>query len=352
MKFHITIDNKAEGPLTIEQITKMFENGKVSKNTLCWNKTFDGWKKIGDTNEINQHLEKENATEKDQPIVDLNADDQEESVSVAEDSEVGIVKRVRRELFSNPFTSIIDYFKRLWCYVNLTFLQLRNPIFSIGVTSDSEENNEPQKRKIVDFVFFILNPLGPTGSPKIMKYDKGCYAFAKESISLLIFTILLNMAFVEINGGKTEGNLGVAFLNLLILLVFFTSVLAYAMMAKFLTRKLQDKKNARKIQESFVYQSTASFGIVMILLFCNAFGFIEIGSEFVILTVLFLLPVHQFYFLSLLNKNFNLTKIMGTVGAGFLLAVIALSTYLFSWGIASVTVVEGEVSEMGEYDVE
>jgi len=254
-------------------------------------------------------------------------------------AELGIVKSIKKELFSNPFKGFWGYFKRLWAYSQLTLIQIRNPIFSLDQESPLVVQ---QKGVFFPILFRFLNPFGTTGQEKIQKLDKGYIAYTKESVSLLVFTVLLQLAFIELNDEETTGNLMVALTNGMVLCVYFLSVVIFAVVGKKMTREITDTQLSRKIQEAYVYEATMCFGLVVILMVLQAFGIIggetAAGGPPVAAVVLWLFTgLHQFYFLVSINRKVHIWTRASIVLWGFAMAFIASMTFLtvLAWSMMS-----------------
>jgi hypothetical protein len=250
--------------------------------------------------------------------------------SVDTAGEVGILENIRKELFSNPFKGLWGFFKRLWSYTQLTIIQLRNPIFSLD-----EEPHVVERQKGVFFpvLFRFLNPFGTTGQEKIRKLDQGYIAYSKESVSLLVFTVLLQLAFIELNEEETTGNLMVALTNGMVLGVYFLSIVIFAVVGRYMTRAITDALLSRKIQEAYVYEATMCFGLVVILMNLQAFGIVggesESGGPPPAALVLWLFTgLHQFYFLVSINRRVQIWTRGPVIIWGCVLSFVASVTFL------------------------
>ena len=56
--YSITINGQAEGSYSIDNLTQLFLNGKITKDTLLWKKGMSDWKKAGEVEEIADALSK------------------------------------------------------------------------------------------------------------------------------------------------------------------------------------------------------------------------------------------------------------------------------------------------------
>lgn len=261
-------------------------------------------------------------------------------------AELGIVESIKKELFSNPFKGLFGYFKRLWAYCQLTFIQIRNPTFSLDQESPLVVQ---QKGVFFPVLFRLLNPFGPTDEEKVQKIDKGYIAYAKESVSLLVFAVLLQLAFIELNERATNGNLQVAFTNSMVLCVYFLSVMIFAVVGKKMTSEITDAQLSRKIQEAYVYEITMCFGLVVILMVLQAFGVLggetADGGPPVAAMVLWLFTAfHQFYFLDCINQKVQIWTRASIVRWGFVMALTASMTFLtaLAWSMMSAGTVTTE----------
>jgi len=52
VEYHVLVNNEQLGPVSIEQLTEMKNNGEVSKDTLVWKDGMDGWAKAGDQKDL------------------------------------------------------------------------------------------------------------------------------------------------------------------------------------------------------------------------------------------------------------------------------------------------------------
>jgi tetratricopeptide (TPR) repeat protein len=256
--------------------------------------------------------------------------------SVDTAAEVGIVKCIRNELFSNPLKGFYGYFKRLWSYTQLTIMQIRNPIFSL----DQEPHVvERQKGLFFPILFRFLNPFGTTGQEKIRKLDKGYIAYSKESVSLLVFTVFVQFVLYELTEEYTPPTLMVAFMNGLVLVSYFLLIVSFAIVGRYMTRQITDAALSRKIQEAYVYEATMCFGLVVFVMNVQILRIVG-GQEdmFVFETFLWacivlslLAALHPFYFLVSINRRFKIwTRVSGIIWgcALFLIAGHAIG-YLF-----------------------
>jgi len=256
-------------------------------------------------------------------VVELSAS----SVDTA--AEVGIVKNIRNELFSNPIKGLYGYFKRLWSYTQLTIIQIRNPIFSL----DQEPHVvERQKGLFFPILFRFLNPFGTTGQEKIRKLDKGYIAYSKESVSLLVFTVFLQLVFNELTQETTPDTLLVAFMNGIVLVIYFLSIVIFAVVGWCMTRQITDAALSRKIQEAYVYEATMCFGLVVILMNLQAFGIVGSRGEdggfppgAAVLTLFS--GLHQFYFLVSINRRFKIWTRVSVIFWGCVLSFIASAAF-------------------------
>ena len=137
---------------------------------------------------------------------------------------------------------------------------------------------------------------------------RGLYASKniKEGISMLVFAVLLQLGFDEISSKETTGNLEIAFLNAIILVVFFISLMVFAGVGMFMTRKVENEKIKQKLQEIFIYECSMIFGFSVLLLLMNSFGIIDdsTGSGSALAPMLiFFMPIFHIFYLKYKNND-------------------------------------------------
>jgi len=240
-----------------------------------------------------------------------------------------IIKTIYTEIFSNPFKSGHGFFKRLSAYMKLCFSQFRHPTFLL----DGEPEYSIKTRGMFfPILFRLLNPFGTITLNKIEKIDRGYIAYIKEGISMLVFAVLLQLGFDEMSSKETTGNLAIAALNAIILVVFFISLIVFAGVGMFMTRKVENEKIKQKLQEIFVYECSMIFGFSVILLLMNSFGIIGSIEEggFSTLIIMFMPPVHIFYFLTSINRRVKIANKIGILFFGIILIITGIFELLIS----------------------
>ena len=199
-------------------------------------------------------------------------------ITVENNNNHSIYKIIRTELFSNAIADLWEYIKRIWIFVRITIIQFRCPNWSLD-----QKPQFPDRKKGMFFpiLFFFLNPFGRTAQEKIEKINSGYIAYAKEAISLLVFGILLQLAFLEIAGKETAGNLTIAFHNLVILIEFYILISIFLFISGKMLKKEKNNTIYQTVQESFVYESSMIFGIIVVVVIMEAFGLFQyIDREF------------------------------------------------------------------------
>ncbi len=332
MRLRVQRGNEKLGEYTLEEIKNRLGKGDLHRDDLAWHETWDDWKPLGEVAELQDPLKEPNEpvagadpksefppevlSEATEPITaqvppatweagqaqtatdnaqDLERSDESTQVTSVDPDLENTTKLLRRALFSNPKGAIKVFFKDVKEYYRTILKQVRHPAFSI-------------------------------------KEGRGDYfddiELVKKSVSLYVTFILIGLALTEFSGAATEGNMAVAFLNLIGLFVFFATIWAAVWVGRLWMKWAKPDFSKRQIDRMFVYESCLVFAMVLPLLVTT--------SGLVLFVCATLAMVHPFYMFFRINKVAKTNILIRFYVGGILSFGYALS-FLFQWAIGAVT---------------
>ena len=273
-------------------------------------------------------------------------------ITIENNNKRSLNKIIRTELFSSAIADLWEYIKRIWFFVRITIIQFRCPNWSLDQIPQFPDR---KKGMFFPILFFFLNPFGRTAQEKIEKINSGYIAYAKEAISLLVFGILLQLAFLEIAGKETAGNLTIAFHNFVILGEFYILISIFLFISGKMLKKEKNNTIYQTVQESFVYETSMIFGIIVVVVIMEAFGLFQyIDREFldpffgtsasegstsnIAIFLWFFTGLHPFYFLSSINAKYKITNMFGLILWGGILSFVSFIAFFLAYGEAGAAI--------------
>ena len=113
----------------------------------------------------------------------------------------------------------------------------------------------------------------------------------------------------------------------------------FAGVGMLMTRKIENEKIKKKLQEMFVYECSMIFGFSVLLLLMNTFGIIDESKSDTILApmIIFFVPIfHIFYFLTSINRRLKIANKIGVLFFGIILSMTGIIELGISFALALV----------------
>jgi len=220
--------------------------------------------------------------------------------------EENTIRLLRKALFRSPWGAVKGFFRDLKEYYRTIFKQIRHPAFSV-------------------------------------KEGQGIYFsdmdLVKMSVSLYVTIVLIGLAIVELGfagSGDEIGNIAMALLNVVGILVFFVSIWCAVWIGRVWVKWAKPSFSRRQIDKMFVYESCLIFALALPLILTK--------NGYVILVCWVLAFFHPFYMFLRINKV-QATNILVRLVIGGMLALGASFTFCFQATIGMVTAGENFVEE-------
>lgn len=334
MNYYIYYNEEIIGPYTFDKMQEMVQSQIIHDNSYVCLEGSSEWIQASSIDSLFNNDTDTTSNTEDNNDIDVNIDSSLEDYinsSNKTKDDIPLLKKIRLNIFSNPLKGLWSYFIRLWAFTKLTMLQFRNPLFRIDM---DEDYSVAQTGGLFKIFHFFLNPFGKIKYSKVEKLNIGCVEYTREAISMLFFTILLQLAFLELAEIPTSGNLAVALINGILVGIFYITIFIIVKLGNFVTRKIDDKSVKRSVEELFVYESTMIFGFIVLINTLDAFELMSINSG---LGFGFLfIAMHPFYLLFGLNNRFKFTNLLGVIFYGILFSVVSSFTFLFAFVFATI----------------
>ncbi len=285
VEWFIQIDKEPEGPFSQSDVVDMLATGKITYENLAFSEGLNGWTQIRELSQFPKSSTPDDASSDSNDEISLESNPNEKNTT----------KLLRMALFANPWSSVKTFFKDVKEYYRTIFKQIRHPAFSV-------------------------------------KEGQGTYYgdidLVKMSVSLYVTFVLAGMAITELSGKSTMGNMAVAGMNLLGLLVFFISIWCAMWIGRIWVKWAKPSFSRRQIDKMFVYESCLVFAMVLPLLLTDI--------ELVLFVCWGLSFFHPFYMFFRINKV-QATNILIRLCIGGMLTLGFSCSFLTQFAIGKIT---------------